>query len=176
MLGRRELSLIATVVSSALCLLYLWFLPFTIAGMAALIGLATLAMMLLDRRNDIVTTGIYDGGVMVVAAINPQDAWHQPFLRPADAIVGVGDACNGFISYFSLRSQQRDSHRCSASTVDGENTIHRCRSWLCDDPLEASNEIGVLVSCSIRTGRHLRAPVRRQPGRRVPNGGLVIFL
>jgi hypothetical protein len=40
-----------------------------------------------------------DGSVMVVPAINPQDAWHQPFLRPADTIVGVGIglACNGFI-------------------------------------------------------------------------------
>jgi len=33
-------------------------LPFTIAGMAALIGLGTLAMMLLVRRDGIVTTGL----------------------------------------------------------------------------------------------------------------------
>ena len=50
--------LIATSVSVVLCLLYLWFLPFTAAGMAALIGLGTLAMMLLDWRDGIVTTGI----------------------------------------------------------------------------------------------------------------------
>jgi len=50
--------LIATGVSFALCLPYLWFLPFTIAGMAALVGLGTLAMMVMDRRDDIVTTGI----------------------------------------------------------------------------------------------------------------------
>jgi uncharacterized membrane protein YccC len=82
--------LIATGVSFALCLLYLWFLPFTIAGMAALIGLGTLAMMLLGRRDDIVTTGITTVVVMVVAAITPQDAWHQPLLRLVDTIVGVG--------------------------------------------------------------------------------------
>ena len=35
---------IATVVSFALCLLYLWFLPFTTVGMAALIGLGPLAV------------------------------------------------------------------------------------------------------------------------------------
>jgi hypothetical protein len=77
-------------VSFALCLLYLWFLPFTIAGMAALIGLGTLAMMLLDRRDDIATTGITTVVVMVVAAISPQDAWHQPLLRLVDTVVGVG--------------------------------------------------------------------------------------
>jgi uncharacterized membrane protein YccC len=49
--------LIATSVSVVLCLLYLWFFPFTVAGMAALIGLGTLAMILLDRRDGIVTTG-----------------------------------------------------------------------------------------------------------------------
>jgi len=30
----------------------LWFLPFRIAGVAALIGVGTVAMMLLDRRDD----------------------------------------------------------------------------------------------------------------------------
>lgn len=82
--------LIAIVVSFALCLLCLWFLPFTFVGMAALIGLGTLAMMLLDRRDDIVTTGITTVVVMVVAAISPQDAWHQPLLRLLDTIVGSG--------------------------------------------------------------------------------------
>src|SRR5215469_2909796 len=73
--------LIATSVSFALCLLYLWFFPFTVAGMAVLIGIGTLAMMLLDRRDDIVTTGITTVVVMVVAAISPLNAWHQPVLR-----------------------------------------------------------------------------------------------
>ena len=82
--------LIATSVSFALCLLYLWFFSFTVPGMAALIGLGTLAMMLLDRRDDIVTTGITTVVVMVVAAVSPQDAWHQPLLRLVDTVVGVG--------------------------------------------------------------------------------------
>jgi len=81
---------IATSVSFALCLLYLFFFSFTVAGMAVLIGLGTLAMMLLDRRDDIVTTGITTILVMVVAAISPQDAWHQPLLRLVDTVVGVG--------------------------------------------------------------------------------------
>jgi uncharacterized membrane protein YccC len=82
--------LIATSVSVVLCLLYLWFIPFTVAGMAALIGLGTLAMMLLGRRDGIVTTGITTVVIMVVAALSPVDAWHQPILRLVDTIVGIG--------------------------------------------------------------------------------------
>ena len=82
--------LIATSVSVVLCLLYLWFFPFTVAGMAALIGLGTLAMMLLGRRDGIVTTGITTVVIMVVAALSPVDAWHQPILRLVDTAVGIG--------------------------------------------------------------------------------------
>ena len=58
--------------------------------MAALIGLGTLAMMLLGRRDGIVTTGITTVVIMMVAALSPVDAWHQPILRLVDTIVGIG--------------------------------------------------------------------------------------
>jgi uncharacterized membrane protein YccC len=87
--------LVATCVSFALCLLYLLLFPFTAVGMAALIGIGTVAIMLLGRRDDIVTTGITTAVVMVVAAMSPEDAWHQPLLRLADTVVGIaiGVAC-----------------------------------------------------------------------------------
>jgi uncharacterized membrane protein YccC len=72
-----------------LCLLYLLLFPFQPLGMAVLIGLGTLVMMLLDRREDIVTTGITTAVVMVVAAMSPRDAWQQPLLRLIDTIVGI---------------------------------------------------------------------------------------
>src|SRR5262249_37230378 len=81
--------LIATCVSFALCLLYLLLLPFHPLGMAALIGVGTVVMMLLGRREDIVTTGITTAVVMVVAAISPQDARQQPLLRLVDTVVGI---------------------------------------------------------------------------------------
>jgi uncharacterized membrane protein YccC len=81
--------MIATCVSFALCLAYLLCLPFNPAGMAALIGIGTLGTMLLGRRNEIVTTGITTAVVMVVAALSPADAWHQPLLRLLDTVVGV---------------------------------------------------------------------------------------
>jgi uncharacterized membrane protein YccC len=87
--------LIATCVSFALCLLYLMIFPFTPVGMSALIGIGTVAITLLGRRDDIVTTGITTAVVMVVAAMSPINAWHQPLLRLADTVVGIaiGVAC-----------------------------------------------------------------------------------
>jgi uncharacterized membrane protein YccC len=87
--------LIATCVSFALCLFYLLLFPFTPVGMAVLIGIGTVAITLLGRRDGIVTTGITTVVVMVVAAISPVDAWHQPLLRLVDTVVGIaiGVAC-----------------------------------------------------------------------------------
>ena len=97
--------LIATCVSFALCLIYLWFFPFTPLGMAALLGIGTLAMMLLNRRGDIVTTGITTAVVMVVAGMSPANAWHQPLLRLIDTVVGivVGVACKWIASFVFAR-------------------------------------------------------------------------
>src|SRR6516165_1128244 len=99
--------LIATCVSFALCLPYLLIFAFTPVGLAALLGIGTLVMALLDRREDIVTTGITTAVVMVVAAMGPSDeAWRQPLLRLADTVVGiaVGVACKwiGSFLYFRL--------------------------------------------------------------------------
>jgi uncharacterized membrane protein YgaE (UPF0421/DUF939 family) len=93
--------LIATCVSFGLCLLYLSLFPFTPVGMSALIAIGTVAMALLGRRDDIVTAGITTVVVMVVAAMSPEDAWHQPLLRLADTIVGiaVGVACKWIGSF-----------------------------------------------------------------------------
>ena len=81
--------LLATCVSFALCLLYLLLFPFQVLGMAVLIGVGTVVMMLLGRREDIVTTGITTAVVMVVAAMSPRDAWQQPLLRLIDTVVGI---------------------------------------------------------------------------------------
>ena len=80
-LAGLQRSTVAISVSVVICLLYLWLLPFTVAGMAALIGIGTLAMMLLDRRDGVVTAGITTVVIMVVAALSAVDAWHQPILR-----------------------------------------------------------------------------------------------
>jgi uncharacterized membrane protein YccC len=99
--------LIATCVSFALCLLYLLLFPSQPVGMAALIGIGTVVMMLLGRREDIVTTGITTAVVMVVAEMSPQDAWQQPLLRLVDTIVGVavGIGCMQITSFLFVRKQ-----------------------------------------------------------------------
>jgi uncharacterized membrane protein YccC len=93
--------LVATCVSFALCLFYLLLFPFTPVGMAVLIGIGTVAMALLGRRDDIVTAGITTAVVMVVAAMSPEDAWQQPLLRVADTVVGIaiGVACKWSSSF-----------------------------------------------------------------------------
>ena len=97
--------LIATCISFALCLPYLWLFPFTAVGMAALIGIGTVVMTLLNRRDDIITTGITTTVVMVVAAVSPQDAWQQPLLRLVDTVVGiaVGVSCKWLASFLFYR-------------------------------------------------------------------------
>src|SRR5260370_21489950 len=72
--------LIATCVSFALCLLYLLLFPFQPVGMAALIGVGTVVMMLLGRREDIVATGITTAEGRGVGGMSPQDTGQQPLL------------------------------------------------------------------------------------------------
>ena len=93
--------LIATCVSFFLCLVYFLIIPFTPLGMVVVIGVGSIAMILLGRRDDIVTTGITTAVVMVAAALSPQEAWHQPLLRLVDTVVGigVGVSCKWAASY-----------------------------------------------------------------------------
>jgi uncharacterized membrane protein YccC len=79
----------ATSVSFVLCLVYLLIFPFQPWGMATLIGIGAVAMALIGRREDTVTTGITTAVVMVVAALSPHNAWQQPILRLVDTAVGV---------------------------------------------------------------------------------------
>ena len=79
----------ATLVSFALCLIYLIFLPFQPWALAVLIGASTLTVTLLGRPEEVITAGISTAVVMVSAALSPQDAWRLPFLRLADTIIGV---------------------------------------------------------------------------------------
>ena len=106
--------LIATCVSFALCLPYLLLFRFTPIGLAILLGIGTLAMALLRRRDDIVTTGITTAVVMVVAAMSPKDAWQQPLLRLFDTVVGIalGVTCKwigSYLFFLGARRHERNS-------------------------------------------------------------------
>jgi hypothetical protein len=79
----------ATLLSFALCLVYLLIFPFYPWGMAALIGIGAIVMTLIGRPEDIITTGITTAVVMVVAGISPEHAWKTPILRLVDTAVGV---------------------------------------------------------------------------------------
>jgi uncharacterized membrane protein YgaE (UPF0421/DUF939 family) len=79
----------ATSLSLALCFIYLLFFPFHFWGMATLIGIGAVAMSLLGRPDDVITTGITTAVVMVVGTMSPDHAWKEPILRMVDTIVGV---------------------------------------------------------------------------------------
>jgi uncharacterized membrane protein YgaE (UPF0421/DUF939 family) len=80
----------ATLLSFALCMVYLLIFPFSPWGLAAVIGIGAIILTLLGRSEDFITTGITTTVVMVVAGMSPQHAWIQPILRLLDTIVGVG--------------------------------------------------------------------------------------
>jgi uncharacterized membrane protein YgaE (UPF0421/DUF939 family) len=79
----------ATIVSFALCLIYLAFLPFHPWALAVLVGASALAATLIGRPGDAVTAAITTTVVLVVAAVSPEHAWQQPILRLADTVIGV---------------------------------------------------------------------------------------
>jgi uncharacterized membrane protein YccC len=88
-LGAALSRMAATVVSFALCFVYLLILPFHVWGMGAVIGIGVIALTMMGRADDIITTSITTAVVMVVAAIGPQDAWREPILRLVDTAFGV---------------------------------------------------------------------------------------
>lgn len=102
--------LIATFVSFALCMIYLWLLPATIIGMAALIAIAVLLMMLIGRQDELGLTAITIAVIMIVAADKPQDAELQPILRLVDTVVGiaVGVICKWIDSFVFYRITGED--------------------------------------------------------------------
>ena len=81
--------LLATLVSILLCFAYLLVAPPSAVGMAILLAIGALIMMLLDRREELITTGITTIVVMVVAMLSPNPR-NQPLLRFVDTLVGVG--------------------------------------------------------------------------------------
>ena len=104
----------ATVLSFALCLIYLLILPFHPVGMAALIGIGAVILILVDRAEDVITAGITTAVVMVVAGIAPQHAWTQPILRLVDTNIGMAVGIAAAWAGMKLGSQ---THRRSPATA-----------------------------------------------------------
>jgi Fusaric acid resistance protein-like len=80
---------VATFVSLVLCLVYLALFGFHPLGLAALIVVGSLALAALGRPGDAVTANITTAVVLVIAGIEPHNAWEQPILRMGDTVVGV---------------------------------------------------------------------------------------
>jgi uncharacterized membrane protein YgaE (UPF0421/DUF939 family) len=80
----------ATLLSFALCFVYLLVSPFRLWGLVLLIAIGAFVLELLGRSEDIITASITTAVVMVVAVLSPQHAWKQPILRLIDTMVGIG--------------------------------------------------------------------------------------
>jgi uncharacterized membrane protein YccC len=93
--------MIATGVSFVLSLVYLLLLPFTPLGLVAVLACGTLIMMVLGRREEVGLTAVTTAVIMLVAAVDPHDAWRQPLLRLMDTLIGiaVGVACKWVASF-----------------------------------------------------------------------------
>jgi uncharacterized membrane protein YccC len=79
----------ATLLSFALSFVYLLFLPFTVWGMAVLIGIGAFVLLVLGRSDDVAAATATTAVLLVVAATNPHDAWEQPIFRLGDTAVGI---------------------------------------------------------------------------------------
>jgi uncharacterized membrane protein YccC len=90
-----------TLVSLALCLVYLAFLPFHLWALGLLIGASALAVTLIGRPGDAIAAAIATAVVMVSASIDPQHAWLEPILRLGDTFVGV--VIGVFAAWLDLR-------------------------------------------------------------------------
>jgi uncharacterized membrane protein YccC len=108
----------ATVLSFALCLVYLLVFPFRVWGLVVLIAIGAIVLDLIGRSEDVITASITTTVVMVVAAISPQQAWRQPILRLIDTIVGIAVGIAG--AWIGLKLATRIPNRASA----GVGQIH----------------------------------------------------
>jgi uncharacterized membrane protein YccC len=81
---------VSTLVSFALCLVWLLVLAPGVTGLIVVITVGTAVLLLVGRDDDVVTTGVTSAVVMVVASLGPvEQAWTQPLLRLGDTAVGV---------------------------------------------------------------------------------------
>jgi len=104
--------LVATLVSILLCSGYLLVAPPSAVGMAILLAIGALIIMLLDRREELITTGITTIVVMVVAVLSPNPR-NQPLLRFVDTLVGVGTGvlCNFVVTVVFARLSSKATAR-----------------------------------------------------------------
>ena len=78
-----------TAVSFVLCLIYLVLFPFHLWAIALLIAIGAFVLAIAGRPQDTMPASLATLVVLVIASIDPHDAWQQPIMRLADTVVGV---------------------------------------------------------------------------------------
>jgi hypothetical protein len=78
-----------TAMSFALCLIYLALFPFHLWAIAVLISVGAFILALVGRPQDTMPASLATLVVLVIASIDPHNAWQQPILRFFDTVIGV---------------------------------------------------------------------------------------
>lgn len=78
-----------TSVSFVLCLIYLALFPFHLWAIAVLIAIGAFVLAIAGRPQDTMPASLATLVVLVIASIDPHNAWQQPIMRLLDTIVGV---------------------------------------------------------------------------------------
>jgi uncharacterized membrane protein YccC len=95
-----------TLVSVALCLLYLIFFPFHTWTLALLIGLSGFVTILIGRPGDAPAAAITTAVLIGLAQLSPHEVWRQPIIRLADTVVNA--AVGLAAAWVSLRLLKMD--------------------------------------------------------------------
>ena len=72
-----------------------------------MVGLSVLVTALIGRPGDQVTAAITTTVVLVVAGLNPNEAWQQPILRLADTVIGVAVGLTAAWLFLRIRPRIR---------------------------------------------------------------------
>ena len=78
-----------TCVSFVLCLIYLAVLPFHLWAIALIVALGAFLLARAGRPQDTMPASLATIVVLVIAGIDPHNAWQQPIMRLLDTAVGV---------------------------------------------------------------------------------------
>lgn len=78
-----------TAVSFILCLIYLAIFPFHLWAIAVVIAIGAFVLTIAGRPQDTMPASLASLVVLVIASIDPHNAWQQAILRFLDTVLGV---------------------------------------------------------------------------------------
>ena len=94
-----------TLVSFVLCEIYLLLFSFHLWAIAVVIAIGAFVLAIAGRPQDTMPASLATVVVLVIASIDPHNAWQQPIMRLLDTVLGV--AIGLAAVWVSVRLMQR---------------------------------------------------------------------